>query len=288
MQFELVTDSTCSLTQELVDELGIHILPMSLMIDGEQHYSELAGTDTELHAYYELLRQGSLVTTSLPNLGQTKALFESLLEQGRDVLYLAFSSALSSCYSSLDILAQDLQESYPERTIRVVDTLCATGGEGLLVYLAAQKRLQGASLLEVKDYVCNTRSHVAHWFTVDDLMYLMRGGRLSKAEAFAGTMLKVKPILHVDDEGRLVPMDKVRGRKKALKSLVDKLLESGLPLEENTIFINHGDCLEDAQYVASLITEAGGKVALISFVDPVVGAHAGPGVVTLHFLADKR
>ena len=226
MKFELVTDSTCTLTADLIEKLDLHILPMSLFINEEVHYSNLYEQPEELKSYYDMLREGTVVTTSLPNLADTRNTFEALLKEGKDVLYLAFSTALSSCFDTINLLCKELQEQYPERTIRAVETLAACGGEGLLVYLAAKKRMEGASLEEVEQYVMDNRLHIAHWFTVDDLMYLMRGGRVSKTSAYVGTMLKVKPILHVDNEGKLIPVDKVRGRKKAIKALVDHVKET--------------------------------------------------------------
>lgn len=290
MRFEIVTDTSSNLTDSTIDEFGLHILPLSFMVDGVQHQSYLKGEKSDLQRFYTMMREGKVITTSLPSLVDSEKLLRGLLEEGRDVLYLGFSSGLSGTYEALELLVKSLQAEFPERTVASVDTLAASGGEGLLVYHAAVMANGGASLEEVHDWVETNKLKLAHWFTVDDLMFLFRGGRVSRTSAWAGTMLKIKPVLHVDDEGHLIPREKVRGRKKSIAALLDHLEKTAEPaVADQTIFITHGDCLEDAEYLRDLIVERFGAVDVrINFIDPVIGAHSGPGTLALFFLAQHR
>lgn len=290
MNFEIVTDSSCNLVEDMIDDFGLHILPLTFMVDGEQYQSYLKGQHTDLKQFYTMMREGKVITTSLPNLADSEALMRDLLEQGRDVLYLGFSSGLSGTFEATELLIRDLEKEFPERTMCAVDTLAASGGEGLLIWHAVQRARAGASIEEVRDWVEQHKLNLAHWFTVDDLMFLFRGGRVSKTAAWAGTMLNIKPVMHVDDEGHLVPLEKVRGRKKSLNALVDHMEQSALaPIGEQMVFITHGDCAEEAAYVAKQVKERFGcKEVVINYVDPVIGAHSGPGTMALFFLADKR
>lgn len=292
MDFEIVTDSCCNLLEDMIDDFGIHILPLTFMVDGEDevYQSYLKGERTDLKQFYTMMREGKVFKTSLPNLAESEALFRELLGSGRDVLYIAFSSGLSGTYQALSLMAAQLQEVFPERKIHVVDSLAASGGQGLLVWYAVQHARAGESIDQVRDWLEENKLHLAHWFTVDDLMFLFRGGRVSKTAAWAGTLLNIKPVLHVDDEGHLIPMEKVRGRKKSLNALIDHMEKSAnKPISDQTVFITHGDCIEDAEYVAAKIKERFGvKEVVINYVDPVIGAHSGPGTMALFFLADKR
>lgn len=290
MNFEIVTDSSCNLTEEMIDDLGVHILPLVFMSEGQEYRSYLKGEKTDLKQFYTMMREGKVFTTSLPNMADTEALFRSLLEAGKDVLYLGFSSALSGTHEAVRMLCMQLASEYPERTVRAVGTLAASGGQGLLVYHACMKAREGATLEETARWVEENRLHLAHWFTVDDLMFLLRGGRVSKVSAYMGTMLNIKPVMHVDDEGRLIPMEKVRGRKKALQALVKHMEDSAWkPVADQPVFITHGDCIEDVEYVSDLIHEKFGDVKItVNYVDPVIGAHSGPGTLALFFLADQR
>lgn len=292
MDFEIVTDSCCNLLEDMIDDFGIHILPLTFMVDGEDevYQSYLKGERTDLKQFYTMMREGKVFKTSLPNLAESEALFRELLGSGRDVLYIAFSSGLSGTYQALSLMAAQLQEEFPERKIHVVDSLAASGGQGLLVWYAVQHARAGESIDQVRDWLEENKLHLAHWFTVDDLMFLFRGGRVSKTAAWAGTLLNIKPVLHVDDEGHLIPMEKVRGRKKSLNALIDHMEESAnKPISDQMVFITHGDCIEDAEYVAAKIKERFGvKEVVINYVDPVIGAHSGPGTMALFFLADKR
>ena len=290
MDFEIVTDSSSNLKEEMIDEFGLHILPLTFMVDGEQYQSYLKGEHTDLKQFYTMMREGKVITTSLPSLADSEALMRGLLEQGRDVLYLGFSSGLSGTYEAIELLTKQLAAEFPDRKVHAVDTLAASGGQGLLVWHAVQRARAGASIDEVRDWVEANKLHLAHWFTVDDLMFLFRGGRVSRTSAWAGTMLNIKPVMHVDDEGRLIPMEKVRGRKKSLNALVDHMEKTGrAPIGEQMVFITHGDCIEDAEYVAEQVkTRFGVKEVVISYVDPVIGAHSGPGTMALFFLASER
>ena len=290
MDFEIVTDSSSNLVEEMIDDFGLHVLPLTFMVDGEECQSYLKGQHTDLKQFYTMMREGKVITTSLPNLAESEALMRGLLEQGRDILYLGFSSGLSGTFEATELLMRDLAAEFPERTLLAVDTLAASGGEGLLVWHAVQRARAGAPIGEVRDWVEENKLHLAHWFTVDDLMFLFRGGRVSKTAAWAGTMLNIKPVMHVDDEGHLIPLEKVRGRKKSLNALVDHMEKSAVqPIDQQMVFITHGDCLEEAEYVAEQVKERFGvKEVVINYVDPVIGAHSGPGTMALFFLADKR
>lgn len=290
MDFEIVTDSSCNLKEEMIDEFGLHVLPLTFMVDGEQRQSYLKGQVTDLQQFYTMMREGKVITTSLPNLADSEALLRGLLEAGRDVLYLGFSSGLSGTYEAISLLCSQLAAEFPERKIFSVDTLAASGGEGLLVWHAVQKAREGLSIEELRDWLEQHRLNLAHWFTVDDLMFLWRGGRVSKTSAWAGTLLNIKPVLHVDDEGHLIPMEKVRGRKKSLNALVDHMEKSAIPpVADQMVFITHGDCLEDAEYVADKVRERFGvRDVVINYVDPVIGAHSGPGTMALFYMAESR
>lgn len=290
MDFEIVTDSSCNLTEDMIDDLGVHILPLVFMSEGKEYRSYLKGEKTDLKQFYTMMREGKVFTTSLPNMADAEALLRGLLESGRDVLYLGFSSALSGTYEAVRLLCTQLAAEFPERTVRAVGTLAASGGQGLLVYHACKHAQAGASLEETARWVEENRLHLAHWFTVDDLMFLLRGGRVSKVSAYMGTMLNIKPVMHVDDEGRLIPVEKVRGRKKAIQGLVKHMEETAQkPVADQPVFITHGDCPEDVEYLCDLIRKKFGDVQItVNYVDPVIGAHSGPGTLALFFLAEHR
>ena len=290
MDFEIVTDSSCNLSEDMIDELGVHILPLVFMSEGKEYRSYLKGEKTDLKQFYTMMREGKVFTTSLPNMADAEALLRGLLESGRDVLYLGFSSALSGTYEAVRLLCTQLAAEFPERTVRAVGTLAASGGQGLLVYHACKHAQAGASLEETARWVEENRLHLAHWFTVDDLMFLLRGGRVSKVSAYMGTMLNIKPVMHVDDEGRLIPVEKVRGRKKAIQGLVKHMEETAQkPVADQPVFITHGDCPEDVEYLCDLIRKKFGDVQItVNYVDPVIGAHSGPGTLALFFLAEHR
>lgn len=290
MGYRIVSDSSCNLPESMIDEFGIHIFPLTFMVDDVQYQSYLKGHKTNLKQFYTMMREGKVITTSLPNLIEAKKALEEILQAGDDVLYIGFSSGLSGTYEAISLMMQTLADEYPDRTLKAVDTLAASAGEGLLVWHAAQMRDNGATLDEVHGWLMDNRLHLAHWFTVDDLMFLFRGGRVSRTSAWAGTMLNIKPVMHVDDEGHLIPLEKVRGRKKSLNALVDHMAQTAnTPVADQTVFITHGDCLEDAEYLAAQVRERFGVTdIMINYVDPVIGAHSGPGTMALFFLASER
>ena len=292
MSFELVTDSCCNLAEETIDRYGLHVLPLTFMADGEDtvYQSYLKGEKTDLSRFYKMMRDGKVFRTSLPNLSNTETLFRSLLDAGRDILYLGFSSGLSGTYEATELLAKQLRGEYPDRKIYTVDTLAASGGQGLLVWHACQHAEASEGIDAVRDWVEGNKLRLAHWFTVDDLMFLWRGGRVSKTSAWAGTLLNIKPVLHVDDEGHLIPMEKVRGRKKSLTALLNHMEKTGTqPLADQMVFITHGDCLEEAQWLEQQIRERFGvRNIVVNWIDPVIGAHSGQGTMALFFLASSR
>lgn len=289
MAYRIVTDSASNLSEEMIDEFGLEILPMTFMVDGVERRSYLKGEKTDLKQFYTMMREGKVITTSLPNLQETEATMRAILDAGEDILYLGFSSALSSAFGSIELLMQRLAGEYPERKLRAVETFAASGGQGMLVYLACKKAAEGASLDETGDFAVETRDHLCHWFTVDDLMFLFRGGRVSRTSAWAGTMLNIKPVLHVDAEGALIPMEKVRGRKKSIKALVDHMEKTAIDPASQTVFITHGDCIEDVEVLKCEISERMGVTDfVVNYIDPVVGAHSGPGTLALFFLGTEK
>lgn len=290
MDFEIVTDSSCNLCEEMIDDFHLHVLPLTFKIDDEIYQSYLKGEKTDLKHFYTLMREGKQITTSLPNLNESEALLRQVADTGKDVLYVGFSSGLSGTYEAIRMIMQNIAPDYPNQNFYTVDTLAASGGEGLLIWYAAQKRNEGAGAEEVYRWLEENKLHMAHWFTVDDLMFLFRGGRVTRTAAWAGTILNIKPVMHVDDEGHLIPLEKVRGRKKSLNALVDHMAQTANePISEQMVFITHGDCLEEADYVADKVKERFGvKDVIINYVDPVIGAHSGPGTMALFFLASER
>lgn len=287
MAYVLCTDNCADLPVSLYEELGVHTIPLVFHMDGTDYYDN--GRDMDVHTFYEKMRQGAMSTTTLINGERYTAFFSTFLEQGLDVLYLAFSSALSGSCQSASIAAQALEEQYPGRRVRVVDTKAASMGQGMMVYDAAHKKAEGMGLEELGDWVEERRLGYAHWFTVDDLHHLRRGGRVSGAAAFFGSILSIKPVLHVDDEGRLIPMEKEKGRKRSLKALVEHMKKRVIDSGSQTIMISHGDVVEEAEYVADLIrAEMPVKDVIINHVGPVIGAHAGPGVIALFFYGENR
>ena len=284
--FQIITDSTCDFPNAYYDALGVKVVPLTV------HYQNQDRKDTNddsLKELYQLFRAGETASTSAINPSQWADAMEPSLQEGKDVLVMAFSSALSTTYQSAVIAAEELREKYPQRKIFVSDTLAASLGEGLLVRYACQKQEEGMDAEQVYNWVEENKLHLCHWFTVDDLMYLKRGGRVSTAAAVVGTMLQVKPVLHVNDAGCLINVAKTRGRKAAVEALAEKMRVSGAGYDNRFAAISHGDCLEDAEHLANLIRErCGVEEVFISYVGAVIGSHAGPGTVALFFLGDKR
>lgn len=288
-EFVIVSDSAADLSQQKVDELDVKIIPLSFDLSGEIRYDWPDGREMDSKTFYDRLRAGEKATTAAVNVAQYVDALEPHLQQGLDVLLLVFSSGLSTTYNSACIAAEELSEKYPERTIRVSDTLCASLGQGLLVTLAARRRAAGESLDAVFDWVEQNKLHLCHQFTVADLHFLKRGGRISATTAVLGTMLSIKPVLHVDDEGHLIKIGTVRGRGASLRALVDNMEKTFVGGADQTVFISHGDCLEDAQAVADMVrARFGVKDIYINPVGPVIGAHSGPGTVALFHLGTHR
>ena len=289
MSFEIVTDSCANLPESMIDEWGIHILSLVFRVKDKEYASYVKGEVTDLSAFYTMMREKENITTSLVDIEQCMQVMGGLLEQGKDVLYIAFSSGLSGSYQAATLAINELREKYPNQKIYAVDTLAAALGEGLLVYHAAQLRADGKNIDEVKDWLLENRLNLCHWFTVDDLFFLHRGGRVSKTSAVLGSMLSIKPVMHVDDEGHLILVEKARGRKKALDALCTHMEETAVDPENQYVFISHGDCKEDAEYLANRVKERMNvKDVLIHILDPVIGAHSGPGTVALFYFGSKR
>ena len=287
--FVIMTDSCCDLTAEMAEELDLVVQPLSLLLNEQSYRNYLDGREIGFKEFYDLMRGGSLGTTSAASVGEFEDIMRPILSAGKDLLYISFSSALSTTYQSAVIAAEQLREEFPGAEIRVIDSKCASMGQGLLVWLCAQQKKAGKTFAEVCDYCETTVPSLCHWFTVNDLNHLKRGGRVSAATALVGTMLSIKPVLHVDDEGRLINVGKARGRKASLLALVDEMEKTAVNPADQTVFISHGDCLEDAQFVASEIEKRfGTKNFRFSYVGPVIGNHTGAGVVALFFLGNQR
>ena len=288
-EFVIMTDSCCDMTAAMAEELGIHVLPLSLQMGEDVYHNYLDGREIGFKDFYARIRSGQTATTSAVSVGAFEAEMRTHLQQGKDILCINFSSALSTTYQSATIAAADLQEEFPEAKIFVVDSLCASLGQGLLLYLCAQEQRKGRSAEEVRAFAEATKGSICHWFTVDDLNHLKRGGRISAATALFGTMLSIKPVMHVDDGGHLVPVSKARGRKASLTALVDQMEKTAVDPAAGPVFISHGDCEEDALFVADEITRRfGNRNISINFVGPVIGNHSGPGTIALFFVGSKR
>ena len=286
MSYKIITDTCCDFPAHMYEELNLGVVPLSVLYKG-QYYNSYS--EQWLKDMFDGLRSGEKATTSAVNPEGWAAVIEPALAAGQDALILTFSSGLSGTCQSAVIAAGELAEKYPDRKIRVVDTLCASLGQGLLVWYACKKRDEGLSLDELTAWVEENKLHLCHWFTVDDLMYLKRGGRVSAATALVGTMLQIKPVLHVDNEGHLINVGKARGRKASIEALAKKMGETALPGANDTVFICHGDCQADADYLASLVKEKYGvKEVFIYYVGAVIGSHSGPGTLALFYLGEHR
>ena len=284
----IATDSCCDFDENLIRELDLTVIPLSVHL-GQDHFRNYPGEMPESHVFYTRLSKGEPAQTSAPNVEAFKDAFRPFLEAGKDVLYLGFSSALSATYQNAAMAVEELREAFPDAVIRAVDTLCASMGHGLLVDLAVQEKRKGKSLEEVASFVQETIPHLCHWFTVGDLSQLRRGGRLSAGKAIVGNLLNIKPVLHVDHEGRLVPMESAKGRKKSVEALVRHMEETAIAPETQRIYISHGDCLGDAEVLAAAIQSKLGVASVtIGDVGPVIGAHSGLGTLALFFLGKER
>ena len=284
-EYVILTDSGADLSKEVAAKYGVGVVDLVLQIGDE---TKLNG-EVEPAVFYALLREKTPITTSAVNMERFKEFFEPYLKEGKDILYLGFSSGLSATFIAGRNAAEELSEAYPEHKILTVDTLAASLGQGLLVTLAAKKKEAGATMEEVYDFVTENRLKLCHWFTVDDLFFLKRGGRVSAATAVLGTMLAIKPFMHVDNEGRLINVSKVRGRRASIDAMFDKIEATAIAPEGQLYYICHGDCLEDAQYLADKIkAKYPACEVMIDYTGAVIGAHSGPGTLALFFLGTER
>ena len=286
MSYQIITDSCCDFTKDRYEALGLTVLPLTVTFRGESYPDR---NDSSLKSFYAGLRAGETAFTAAVNPQQWQDAMEPVLRSGQDVLVLAFSSGLSTTYQSAVIAAEELRERYPDRKLLVVDSLSASLGQGLLAWYAAKKRDEGMDIDALARWLEDNRLHLCHWFTVDDLMFLKRGGRLSAATAVMGTMLSIKPILHVDDQGHLVNVGKARGRRASIRELADKVGQLAGVYENPVMFISHGGCPEDAQTLADILKQRYGvREVYINYVGAVIGSHSGPGTLALFFMGEHR
>ncbi len=289
-EYVIVTDSCCDLTQKMADELGVQVLPLGILIDGKMHRNYLDGREISFKDFFRIARSGEAkFSTCALNESEFTEVFEPALAGGKDVLCIAFSSGLSATANAAHMAAATLSERYPQRKIYVVDTLAASMGEGLLVYHAVMRQRAGESIDQVRDWLEGNKLKLCHWFTVNDLHFLKRGGRVSSATAILGSMLQIKPVLHVDNDGHLINMAKARGRNASIRALAERMKATVTDPAGQVVFISHGDCAQEAEQLAEIIKkEIGVKEIHINFVGPVIGAHAGPGTIALFFLGTER
>ena len=287
--YVILTDSTTDISQAIADEINVKVWPMQFELDGLAYRNFPDEREMKSDDFYDLMRSGKMPKTSQINVVDFCEYFSEYLEKGLDILYICFSSGLSGTYNNSLIAIEELKEKYPDRTVISVDSLAASMGEGLLVYLAAQQKNKGMGLQELAKWVEDNRLHLCHWFTVDDLHHLKRGGRVSAATAIVGSALNIKPVLHVDDEGHLINVSKVRGRKASLNAMVDRMVET-YTNQYDTVMICQGGCRQDAEYLAGEGKKRvkGVKKIIMGNIGPVIGAHAGPGVLALFFYGDHR
>ncbi len=289
MSYVITTDVTCDLPEEYYQEHQLEVLPLSYILDGETYMRGQKELPPE--EFYAKMRAGSMPTTSQVSPQDARTAFEPILKEGKDILHIAFSGGLSGSSNSARVAAEELMEDYPDRKIVVVDSLCASLGEGLLVHKALEKKAEGMDLAQLAAWCEEHKLNVVHSFTVDDLFHLHRGGRVSMVAAVVGTMISLKPVLHVNDEGKLIPLSKVRKRRNSLDALVDAMAEKqgSYAGKNDIVFISHGDCLKDAEYVRDRVRERFGVESfLINPIGPVIGTHSGPGTVALFFFGDRR
>ncbi len=285
--YVIFADSSCDIMPDLLAQWDVPFVSLSVKFDDEE--KSFLNFDRPFPEFYEKMRQGGVARTSASNMETFKTAFEPYLKQGKDILYIGFSSGLSTTVNSGAMAANELMEQYPDRKIITEDTFAASAGYGLLLWLTVEKKRQGATLEEAAKFVEDTRFHLCHWFTVDDLVYLKRGGRVSAAAAFAAGLLNIKPVLHMDNPGHLINMFKVRGRRASIKALADKYGELAVEPKDGTVFISHGDCPEDAEMLKDILAKEYGKeVQLITYVGSVIGAHSGPGTLALFFRGTER
>ncbi|MGN0550619.1 MAG: DegV family protein [Acutalibacteraceae bacterium] len=287
--YVIVTDSCADLSPKLIKEMQIEVIPLCFSITDKTYHNYPDHREMDITEFYNSMRAGNMSTTAQLNPSDITDALTPILESGRDVLYIVFSSGLSGTYQSACLAAEELYESFPDRKVIVVDSLAASMGQGLLVWHAVQKKKDGMSIEEVAKWVEENRDNLCHWFTVDDLHHLKRGGRVSAAAAIIGSALGIKPVLHVDNEGHLIPVKKVRGRRQSLDALVEMMEQSAIFPKEQTVFISHGDSLDDAKYVEKQVKEKlKVKNVKINYIGPVIGSHSGPGTIALFFIGSEK
>lgn len=287
--YVILTDSSCDLPPELAEELQLQTIPLTFTVGGKNYLNYLDERELSIQYFYGMLRHGQAAYTSAVNIEAFRAYMEPILSAGEDILFLSFSSALSATFQNSLTAASMLSQQYPERKIHCVDTRCASLGQGLLVYLTAERRDEGANLDEATAFAEERSRHICHWFTVDDPGFLKRGGRAAPGNNAVGAKLHVEPILRVDEYGCLVGAEKVRGRRAAIRALAEKAEQYATPPLGQTIFISHGDCQDDAEELAALVRERlRPRRVVVHPVGPVIGAHAGPGTLALFFVGDAR
>lgn len=289
--YKIFSDSTTDITPAMAKELDVEIIPLSYILDGVTYQDgvEEGAEGNSIQMFYEKLAQGATASTTQVNAEDFMLHFEPALKAGQDILYLAFSSGLSGTCQSAMIAKKELQEKYPQRRIEVFDSLAASMGEGLFLYYTAKKRLDGMELEDLLRWMKENVLRVAHWFTVDDLHSLKRGGRISTATAILGTVLGIKPVLHVDDAGHLIPYSKVRGRKQSLDALVKRMEQTGIQDPEQVVFISHANAIADAKYIeAEIKRKFHVKNVYINYIGTVIGSHTGPGCIALFFMGNER
>lgn len=288
MDYVLIIDSCTDLPREYVVKSGIPVMSFTCLFKGKEYLDDF-GKTLKYEEFYNEVRKGEMPTTAQVNSFRYAEEFKKYVNEGKAVVYIGFSSALSGSLNSARIARDEIVEENCNADITVIDSKCASMGEGLLAYYAIEMYEDGASKDELVNWVEENKLKINHWFTVDDLNHLKRGGRVSSFSAAIGTILSIKPVLHVDNEGRLIPITKVKGRKQSLRMLADKFKERAIKPEEQVVFISHGDCEEDARYVEKLIREEFSvKDVVINPIGPVIGTHSGPGTVALFFLGENR
>ena len=288
-EYVLFTDSCCDLPHSLAEEMQIVVQPLCVHVDDATYRNYLDEREIKYRDFYALIPKAKDLKTSAVNQQEFMDAMEPFLQQGKDILYIGFSSGLSGTYSAGVLAAQELLEKYPDRTILTVDTLCASLGQGMLCYYAWLKKQEGMTIQEVHSYLEENKMKMCHWFTVNDLFHLKKGGRVSATTALLGSMLSIKPVMHVDDEGHLTLVSKARGRKASIRQLVQEMKQTAIDPENQVVFISHGDVQEDAEYLAELVkNEMHVKDVIIGYVGPVIGAHSGPGTLALFFFGTKR
>ena len=287
--YKIITDSTCDLPSTVIRELDVHIIPMEYILDEVSHFQDIEDEGEKTASFYGSLREGKVSSTSMINTVRFMDVFEPYLKAGQDILHISFSSALSGSYNASRMAAEELKELYPERKILVLDSIAASIGQGLLVYHAVLKKRQGLTHEELYVWLEENKKQICHWFTVEDLMHLKRGGRISALSANIGTALNIKPILSVNMEGKLVNLGKVMGRKKSLSELIIKMKTSIETPENQVVIIGHGDSLKDAEFLSSkLKNELHVKAVIMTQIGPIIGSHTGPGMIGLTFIGDRE